>query len=114
MPEIIMHVLPKEGGVPPQTRKGYRLSFLLAQDHRKFLAQMTHGRWEDSCSSCPHDLHPLEGVTPELIEAELLEMMQHVFAYARPPSSIDTGRGARPTAAREKRSYLASAARPPR
>src|SRR5512147_31784 len=69
--EIIMHILPKEGAVPPATHKDYRLSFLLAQEHRKLLARMTHGRWEESCSSCPHDLHPLEGVTPELIEAEL-------------------------------------------
>src|SRR5512134_3020927 len=89
--EIIMHILPKEGAVPPATHKGYRLSFLLAQEHRKLLVQMTHGRWEESCSSCPHDLHPLEGVTPELIEAELLEMMQHVFADARPTSSVDIG-----------------------
>jgi hypothetical protein len=112
--EIIMHVLPKEGDVPPPTRKGYRLSFLLAQDHRKLLARMTHGRWEESCSSCPHDLHPLEGVTPGLIEAELLEMMQHVFADARPTSPVDIGRAPRPAAEREKHAYLASATRPPR
>ena len=100
--EIIMHILPKEGAVPPATRKGYQLSFMLAQEHRKLLARMTHGRWEESCSSCPHDLHPLEGVTPELIEAELLEMMQHVFADARPTSSVDIGRAPRPAAEREK------------
>jgi hypothetical protein len=86
--EIIMHILPKEGAVPAPARKGYQLSFLLAQEHRKLLARMTHGRWEESCSSCPHDLHPLEGVTPELIEAELLEMMRHVFADARLASSV--------------------------
>ena len=45
--EIIMHVLPKEGAVPPATRQGYQLSFLLAQEHRKLLARMTHGRWEE-------------------------------------------------------------------
>ena len=63
-------------------------------------------------SSCPHDLHPLEGVTPELIEAELLEMMQHVFADAR-PRSLDIGRAPLPATERDKRSYLASAKRPP-
>jgi hypothetical protein len=110
--EIIMHILPKEGAVPLATRKGYQISFVLAQEHRKLLARMTHGRWEESCSSCPHDLHPLEGVTPELIEAELLEMMQHVFADAR--SSVDIGRAPRPAATREKSPYLASATRPPR
>jgi hypothetical protein len=111
--EIIMHILPKEGAVPPVTRNGYQLSFLLAQEHRKLLARMTHGRWEESCSSCPHDLHPLEGVTAELIEAELLEMMQHVFADARPPSAVDIGRAPWPAAEREKRSYLASATSAP-
>jgi hypothetical protein len=60
--EIIMHILPKEGAVPLMTRKGYQLSFMLAQEHQKLLARM-----EESCSSCPHDLHPLKGVTPELI-----------------------------------------------
>ena len=110
--EIVMHILPKEAAVPPATRKGYQLSFMLAQEHRKLLARMTHGRWEESCSSCPHDLHPLQGVTAELIEAELLEMMQHVFADARPTSSVDIGHGSRP-AAREKSPYLASATRPP-
>ena len=39
--EIIMHILPKEGAVPPATRKGYQLSFMLAQEHRKLLVQMT-------------------------------------------------------------------------
>jgi hypothetical protein len=82
---------------------------MLAQEHRKLLAQMTHGRWEESCSSYPHDLHPLEGVTPELIEAELLEMMQHVFADARP--SVDIGRALGQGAAREKSPYLTSATR---
>ena len=110
--EIVMHILPKEGAVPLATHKGYRLSFLLTQEHRKLSARMTHGRWEESCSSCPHDLHPLEGVTPELIEAELLEMMQHVFADARPTSPIDIGRAPRPAAERDKRSHLASAIRP--
>jgi hypothetical protein len=112
--EIIMHILPKEGAVAPATRKGYQLSFMLAQEHRKLSARMAHGRWQESCSSCPHDLHPLEGVTPELIEAELLEMMQHVFADARPTSSVDIGRDPRPAATREKSPYLASATRPPR
>ena len=112
--EIIMYILPKAGAVPPATHKGYRLSFLLAQEHRKLLARMTHGRWEESCSSCPHDLHPLEGVTPELIEAELLEMMQHVFADAQPTSPVDIGRAPPPAAEREKHAYLASATRPPR
>jgi len=80
--EVVMHILPKEdAALPTMTHKAYRLSFILAQ-HAKLLARMTHGRWEESCSSCPHDLHPLQGVTPELIEAELLEMMQHVFADA--------------------------------
>ena len=111
--ELIMHILPKEAAVPPATRKGYQLSFMLAQEHRKLLVQMTHGRWEESCSSCPYDLHPLQGVTPELIEAELLEMMQHVFADARPTSSVDIGRASGPAAGREKHSYLASATRPP-
>jgi hypothetical protein len=112
--EIIMHILPKEGAVAPATRKGYQLSFMLAQEHRKLSARMAHGRWQESCSSCPHDLHPLEGVTPELIEAELLEMMQHVFADGRPTSSVDIRHASRTAAAREKRSYLASATRPPR
>ena len=49
--EIVMHILPKEGAVPAPARKGYQLSFLLAQEHRKLLARMTHGRWEESCSS---------------------------------------------------------------
>jgi hypothetical protein len=89
---IIMHILPKAVAVPPPMRKGYQLSFTLATEHGKLSAGMTHGRWEESCSSCPHDFHPLEGVTPELIEAELLEMMQHVFADARPTSSVDIGR----------------------
>ena len=98
--EIIMHILPKEGAVPPATRKGYRLSFLLAQEHGKLLARMTHGRWEESCSSCPHDLHPLEGVTPELIEAELLEMMQHCLPTRdhRAPSISAVLRGRQPHA----------------
>ena len=87
---------------------------MLAQEHVKLLARMTHGRWEESCSSCPHDLHPLEGVTPELIEAELLEMMQHVFADARPTSPVDIGRAPRRAAEREKHADLASATRPPR
>jgi hypothetical protein len=112
--EIIMHILPKESAVSPATHKGYQLSFMLAQEHRKLLARMTHGRWEESCSSCPYDLHPLEGVTPELIEAELLEMMQHVFADARPTSSVDIGRASRSVAAREKSPYFASATRPTR
>jgi hypothetical protein len=104
-----MHILPKERAVAPATCKGYQLSFMLEQEHGKLLARMTHGRWQESCSSCPHDLHPLEGVTPELIEAELLEMMQHVFADAGPTSSVDIGRAS----GREKHSYLASATRPP-
>jgi hypothetical protein len=111
--EIIMHILPKEGAVPAPARKGYRLSFLLAEEHQKLSARMTHGRWEESCSSCPHDLHPLEGVTAELIEAELLEMMQHVFADARSTSPVQIGCAPRPAAKRENHAYLASAKRPP-
>ena len=110
--EIVMHILPKEGAVPPATRKGYHLSFMLEQEHGKLLARMMHGRWQESCSSCPHDLHPLEGVTPELIEAELLEMMQHVFADARPTSSVDIGGAPQQATARETSTHLASAIRP--
>lgn len=78
--EVVMHILPKEDAALQMTHKGYQLSFTVAQGRAKLLARMTHGRWEEACSSCPHDLHPLLGVTHELIEAELLEMMQHVFA----------------------------------
>ena len=96
--EIIMHILPKESAVPPATCKGYQLSFKLAQEHGKLLVRMKHGRWEEPCSSCPHDLHPLEGVTPELIEAEFLEMMKHVFADARPKLRSAVLRGRQPDA----------------
>jgi hypothetical protein len=114
-PEIIMYVLPKAAGEPsPARSNAYRISFLLAQQHGKLLARMAHERGNESCSSCPHDLHPLEGVVPELIEAELLEMMQHVFADAQPPSSVDIGRASGLAAARENSPYLASPTRPPR
>ena len=101
--EIIMHILPKAGVLAPATGKGYRLSFTLTQEHRKLLAQMAHGRGEHPCSSCPHDLHPLEGVTPGLIEAELLEMMQHVFADAGITRSVKIERASGVVAAPKRR-----------
>lgn len=78
--EVVMNILPKtEGEAPEVSRQEYQISFVLAPEKQKIQATMTHGPQNQSCSTCPNDFHPLEGVTAELIEAELLEMMQHVF-----------------------------------
>lgn len=79
--EIVMTIVPKVGDEAPEVaRREYQISFVLAPEEQKIRAIMTHGPRSEPCSTCPHDFHPLEGVTPELIEAELLEMMRHVFA----------------------------------
>lgn len=80
--QIVMQVLPKSDSEPSTASDGCQISFVLALEHAKVLAQMSHGTSAESCSMCPHDLHPLAGVSQELIEAELLEMVQHVFATA--------------------------------
>jgi hypothetical protein len=80
--QIVMQVLPKSVSEPPAAGDGCQISFVLALEQAKVLAQMSHGASAEPCSMCPHDLHPLAGVTEELIEAELLEMVQHVFATA--------------------------------
>ena len=80
--QIVMQILPKSLSEPPAAGGGCQISFVLALGHAKVLAQMSHGASAQPCSMCPHDLHPLAGVTQELIEAELLEMVQHVFATA--------------------------------
>lgn len=80
--QIVMQILPKSVSEPSAAGDGCQISFVLALEHAKVLAQMSHGASADPCSRCPHDLHPLAGVTQELIEAELLEMVQHVFATA--------------------------------
>lgn len=111
-PEIVMYVLPKTEDEPASARgDGYQISFILAPEQRKMLARMSHGPSAGPCSACPHDLHPLNGVTSELIEAEILEMMQHVFADAR-PSSVDVGHASGSAVTSEKPSYPASATRP--
>lgn len=84
--QIVMQFLPKSLSEPPGTEPGAgggcQISFILALEHAKVRAQMSHGGSAAPCSMCPHDLHPMAGVTRELIEAELLEMVQHVFATA--------------------------------
>ena len=79
--QVVMNILPKTADEAPEAaRQEYQISFVLAPEKQKIQANMTHGPQHQSCSSCPNDFHPLEGVTAELIEAELLEMMRHVFA----------------------------------
>jgi hypothetical protein len=84
--QIMMQILPKSLSEPPGTGPGAgggcQISFVLAPEPAKVRAQLSHGASAELCSMCPHDLHPVAGVTQELIEAELLEMVQHVFATA--------------------------------
>jgi hypothetical protein len=80
--QIVMQILPKSDSEPSMASDDCQISFVLALEHAKVLAQMSHGTSAKPCSMCPHDLHPLAGVSQELIEAELLEMVQHVFVPA--------------------------------
>ena len=79
--QIAMQILPKSLSEPP-AGGGCQISFVLALEHAKVRAQMSHAASAEPCSMCPHNLHPVAGVTQELIEAELLEMVRHVFATA--------------------------------
>lgn len=75
--EMIMQVSPHGAGPEADQATEYRISFSLDSMGHKILASLT-----DANGTSPrpqHDMHPLEGVTDVLIEAELLEMVVLIF-----------------------------------
>ncbi|TVR95809.1 MAG: hypothetical protein EA406_13215 [Rhodospirillales bacterium] len=84
--ETVMEVRPRQLG--DNAPEGFRIAFQLHTDCRKVLAQVTDYDSEHTHYVRPHDIHPLDGVTPELVEAELLEMVAYVFGKIDPKVSI--------------------------
>lgn len=80
--EMIMQVSPHGAGpeadqATEQRITEYRISFAFDSMGHKILASLT-----DANGTSPrpqHDMHPLEGATDVLIEAELLEMVLLIF-----------------------------------
>lgn len=78
-PELFMHVTPKgaaEGA-------GFVICFSFDLLTHKMLGRVTPASQSDCGHARPFDLHPLEGVTAELVEQELLEMLRYGFESTR-------------------------------
>jgi hypothetical protein len=77
--EMIMQVSPRRvrSEAAVKEDEGYRISFAFATPQNKILACLANAN--GACTAPQHDLHPLEGVTDALIEAELLEMVGRIF-----------------------------------
>lgn len=84
--ETVMEIRPRRFG--DNASDGFRIAFQMHTDCRKVLAQVTDCGSEHTHYVRPHDIHPLEGVTPEMVEAELLEMVGYVFGKVDPQASM--------------------------
>lgn len=82
--EVMMYVTPQgaQSGIKPSGGE-FIIRFSFDPATHKMLAQLSEGA-DRACSySRPFDLHPIEGVTPELVEQELLEMVRYGFECVR-------------------------------
>lgn len=100
--EVAMEVSLRRGR-PEAARKqdeGYRISFDFETAEHKILTCLTDAT--GTCRRSQYDLHPIDGVTEDLIEAELLEMIELIFdqeeanAASRRASAPDASVGSSP------------------
>ncbi len=81
--ELMMHVVPRDrmaaGGDAPGA---FVMTFSMDTANHRVLARVTNPA-DGACGySNPYDVHPVDGVTAELVENELLEMIRYGFACA--------------------------------
>ncbi len=82
--ELLMYVNPKIGTVPTDTSHGeFLVSFSFDTVENKMLARVTEGLNLPYGYSRPFNLHPVGGVTTELVEQELFEMIRYGFDCVR-------------------------------
>lgn len=80
--ELSMHVSPQVSGASADNVSGeFVVSFSFDSAQQKMLARTAAGAAPNSYSHS-FDQHPIEGVTKELVEQELLEMLRHGFDWA--------------------------------
>lgn len=102
--ETAMHVFPKSRETAGVAATGeYKISFTYATAEHKILVRVTDGI--GTSSSSRHNLHPMDGVTDELIEAELIEMVEHVFRAQE--AALAAGRSADAPSGEKKAQILA-------
>lgn len=81
--EIAMHVTPKSRGVEGNVFRGdFVASFNFDTVPHKMMACVSGGATMPHEYSHTFDRHPIEGVTSELVEQELLEMLHYGFERA--------------------------------